>query len=104
MVAIQVVNIEGLKKNEVLAGLYNASKTQGLNAQMERALGRPITNNITNEEAQEALNDGILYFDYFNGRVMKVDLSSDVEFDEWGYDRDNGVGAAQKVIDKLREK
>ena len=33
---------------------------------------------------------------------MKIDLSHD-QFDEWGYDRDNGPGAAQKVIDKVKE-
>lgn len=35
---------------------------------------------------------------------MKVDLSSDVEFEEWLYDRDNGQGAAQRVIDGLRNR
>jgi hypothetical protein len=34
---------------------------------------------------------------------MKVDLSSDVEFEEWLYDRDNGSGSAQQVIDSLRK-
>ena len=34
---------------------------------------------------------------------MKVDLSQDT-FDGWLYDRDNGEGTAQKVIDELRAK
>ena len=34
--------------------------------------------------------------------IMKVNLSGD-EFDGWLYDRDNGEGAAQKAIDKLRK-
>lgn len=42
------------------------------------------------------------YFDYLNGRVMKVDLSGD-SFDERLYDRDNDLGSAQKVIDSLRK-
>ena len=29
---------------------------------------------------------------------MKVDLSSDEEFDEWLYDRDNGIGAANGIL------
>lgn len=45
---------------------------------------------------------GGTYFDYLYGRVMKVDLSSDDGFEERLYDRDNGKGAAQKVIDALR--
>ena len=32
---------------------------------------------------------------------MKVDLSGD-SFDPWGYDRDNGQGAAKVVVDELR--
>lgn len=45
---------------------------------------------------------GYPYFDYLYGRVMKVDLSSDESFEERLYDRDNGTGAAQRVIDRLR--
>ena len=48
-------------------------------------------------------SQGSKYFDYLKGRVMKLDLTSDDEFDPWGYDRDNGRGAAQNVIDALRE-
>lgn len=33
---------------------------------------------------------------------MKIDLSKN-QIDEWGYDRDNEAGAAQKVIDKVKE-
>ena len=33
---------------------------------------------------------------------MKVDLSSDESFDPALYDRDNGPGAAARVIEKLR--
>lgn len=33
---------------------------------------------------------------------MKVDLSNNNEFNEWGYDRDNGSGKAERVISQLR--
>ena len=56
---------------------------------------------MTVAEAEEILNQ-TTYFDYLKGRVMKVDLSSDDSFEEWLYDRDNGKGAAQRVIDSLR--
>ena len=92
-----MVNIEGLNKADVLRALYDNAKPQGLgflhydSAQM------------STEEAERLLGAGT-YFDYVKGRVMKVDLSSDVEFEEWLYDRDNGQGAAQRVIDGLRNR
>jgi hypothetical protein len=42
-----------------------------------------------------------VYFDYLRGRVMKVDLSKDA-FDPWLYDRDNGAGAAERAVSRLR--
>jgi hypothetical protein len=98
-----MVNIKGLKKAEVLSVLFNHSKIQGFNAQLfERGLmGQP--KNMTPAAAQSILDNmgDQKYFDYLNGKVMKVDLSSDVEFNEWGYDRDNGEGHAQRAIDSL---
>lgn len=88
------INLSGLNKGEVLAALYNASKPLGMGfmhfdpAPMQA------------EEA-ESLLKGQTYFDYLKGRVMKVDLSGE-ELDPYLYDRDNGQGAAQRVIDSLR--
>ena len=42
------------------------------------------------------------YVDYFAGRVIKTDFSEFPNLDPWGYDRDNGVGAMQKIVDKLK--
>jgi hypothetical protein len=90
----KMINIEGLKKAEVLKVLYNNSKPLGLGIlQFENT-------DMTTEEAEELLEDQT-YFDYLKGRVMKIDLKSDVEFEEWLYDRDNGQGAAQRAIDSL---
>lgn len=100
------VNISGLSKAAVLAALYNASKPQGMG--FKQFDPTPMGE----EEAQSLLVPGNslytgkeqdIYFDYLKGRVMKVDLTSDTEFDQWGYDRDNGQGAAQRAIDNLRE-
>lgn len=90
-----MVNIRGLKKSAVLAALYNASKPQGL------GFLHFDPTPMAEEEAEELLKMGD-YFDYLKGRVMKVDLSNDDYFEEWLYDRDNGSGAAQRVINKLR--
>lgn len=90
-----MVNIKGLNKAEVLAALYNNSKPLGL------GFLHFDEKDMTVAEAEELLKQ-TTYFDYLKGRVMKVDLSSDDGFDEWLYDRDNGNGSAQRVIEKLR--
>ena len=87
------INISGLNKAEVLAALYNNSKTQG----MGRLHYTPEP--MTIQEANELLNQSH-YFDYLKGRVMKVNLTSD-SLDTWGYDRDNGKGAAYRAISHL---
>ena len=92
-----MVNIEGLDRAEVIVALYNASKTQGLGF-LQEAVGR----GFTVEDARECLESGRDYFDYVEGRVVKVDLSSGVEFNPAMYDRDLGDGAAQAAIDSLR--
>lgn len=33
--------------------------------------------------------------------MAKIDLSAD-EFEEWLYDRDNGVEAAQRAVDSIK--
>lgn len=93
-----MVNIEGLNKAEVLKALWDCSKSQGMSF-----LGLPSNGIFTLEMARQEImmHYPFLYFDYVKGHVIKVDLSNN-EFDPFGYDRDNGDGAAQKVIDNLR--
>ena len=90
-----MIDITGLNKAEILAGLYNASHPRGM------GILHHTPENMTTEEADEILKE-TTDFDYLKGRVMKVHLSGN-EFDEWLYDRDNGSGAAQRVIDKCLE-
>ena len=56
---------------------------------------------MTTDQAEKLLQQ-TSYFDYVKGRVMKVDLSSDEQFDERLYDRDNGPGAAQSAINSIK--
>ena len=89
------VDISGLDKAEVLYALYNGSHYQGISF-----LGR--VNNYTLEDCRndyEKSQDK--YFDYLHGKVIKVRLNEDT-FDSTLYDRDCGEGAAQKVIDNMR--
>lgn len=112
-----MVNIEGLSKADVLAALFNASAPAGMGF-LQAANGPQV---MDSAYAQDLLDRGsdatgdysrgmatmrqnAVYFDYLHGRPLKLDLSSDIEFDPWGFDRDNGGdGSAQRVIDKLRE-
>ena len=89
-----MVNIEGLDKAKVLKALYDGSHVQGLGF-------LHAVNSFTEEDARELLKTHT-YFDYLYGKVMKVNLSSDVEFEEMLYDRDNYQGKARNIIDGLR--
>jgi hypothetical protein len=96
-----MISIKGLDKAAVLVALYNNSKPLGSGFLHYDPLP------MTLEEAQDIIKNGssedyfgqiqTTKFDYLKGRVMKVDLSG-VEFDEWGYDRDNGTGAALRAL------
>ena len=100
-----MVNIKGLNKAEVLCTLFNYSKSQGFNLQMFEMGLIKQPKDMTKDEAQSILDNmgEEKYFDYLNGKVMKIDITSDVEFNEWGYDRDNGEGYAQNAINSLRK-
>lgn len=91
------VDISGLDKAAVLMALYDDAQTQG----MGKLHYTPDP--LSNAEAQKLLDDlgERKYFDYLRGRVMKVELSGD-SFDPGLYDRDNGNGAAEAALRKLR--
>jgi len=86
---MNTISLTGLDKADVLAALYNASKP--LRAGFIDYDKKPMTR----EEAQSILDCGDTYFDYLQGRVMKVDLSGDT-LNPGGYDRDNGGGVRRR--------
>lgn len=90
------VNIEGLDKAEVLAALFNASKQQGMGFMHTNGLAQMST-----EDARELLKQST-YFDYLRGRVMKIEIEDNIN--PRNYDRDNGEGAVEQVIEALRVK
>lgn len=90
------ISIAGLDKAAVLAALYNAAKPLGLGWMHYDPTPMSI------DLAREILKSGQTYFDYLQGRVMKVDLSGD-EFDSRLYDLDNGEGAAERALKPLRK-
>lgn len=95
------IDISKLDKAEVLAALYNASKMQGVSF-----LACERRGDMTKERAQEYIDECFktpgrnLYFDYLNGRVMKINLGKDL-LDVRFFDRDNGDGAAARALEPL---
>jgi len=89
-----MISIKGVSKAKVLAALYNRATCQGM------GVFHFEPQDMTEDEAQSLLDEGITYFDYLKGRVMKVSLKGD-EFSEALYDRDNGEGAAYEAIRHL---
>jgi len=89
------ISIANLEKAAVLAALYNAAHPQGLGFLHYDATP------MTSDEARKKYGSCDGYYDYLQGRVMKVDLSED-SFDPWLYDRDNGPGSAKRAIDALK--
>lgn len=90
-----MIDIKGLDKAEILVELYNHSHQKGIGIFAARK-------ELSVEDARELLKNQTS-FDYLYGKVMKVDLSSDLVFDETLYEIDNGKGKCQNIIDKLKE-
>ncbi len=88
------IDISTFDKADVLAALFNYSKTQGLGILHFDA------RNMSRETVAEYLKQQT-YFDYLQGRIMKVDLGGN-SFDPRLYDRDNGKGAALRALESLR--
>lgn len=95
------VNIKGLDKAKVLQALFNNSKYQGFNSWMEEDQEYKKSQNMTEEKARSIIENGSTQFDYLQGRVMKIDISGDT-LDPWGYDRDNGQGAAARALQNIK--
>ena len=100
----EALDVSGIDKAVLLLELFNASKQQGMGfLQLQGASPMSL------EEARIELENGIDHpyeenakeFDYLRGRVMKVVINGST-LDPWGYDRDNGEGAAKAVVDKIR--
>lgn len=94
-----MIDIIGLDKARVFQVLYNNARAQGMgwlhfdDNPMTEAQARELT------DAMAARRD--YRVDYYQGRVMKVDISGD-SLDPRLYDRDNGDGAAARLIESIR--
>lgn len=90
-----MVSIKGLNKAKVLLSLYNNSEG--------KYQGFPANNPVNEQDCQSAI-EWYNYFDYWCGKLIKIDLSSDEEFDATYYDKHNGQGAAQRAVDLVSKK
>lgn len=91
-----MVTIADLDKAAVLAALFNAARRPKVDIQGDDLL--------TTEEASDALehNHYGSYMMFLFNRTIMVDFSKD-EIDVSPYNVENGVGAAETIIEKLRK-
>lgn len=90
------MNIAGLSKAKVLAALFNAAMPLGMGFLHYKP------EHVMDEAEAEKLLEKQTYFDYIEGRVVKVNLEGD---EVWtaNYNRDNGVDAAENIINAMRQ-
>ena len=96
-----MIDISGLDKAELFAALYNHARPQGMGF-------LSASNDVmTVEEAKRIMDNrgNVDYYDYVKGRVMKIYIGYGlVATDPTLYDRDNGEGAARRIVGSLRGK
>jgi hypothetical protein len=94
------IDISGLDKADVLMRLYNGGFNDVNHAPVTGILQRMLPPMLLPEaQALIAERSGapILYFDYVNGKALKIDLTGD-RLDPRLYDRDCGEGAASRAL------
>jgi hypothetical protein len=100
------INIIGIDLGELVAALHNGTRAIGFGSAQD--LGRDMTPEEARDEAPLRIRNGVISFDYFHGRPMKVTI--DVTLGELRnaglYDRDasGGDGACQKAVDLARSR
>ena len=90
------ISIKGLNKVEILISAYNTSKPLGAGF-----LDPNYNSNLTLEKAELLIQQSNGRLDYVQGRILKINLSSD-HVDPRGYDRDNGQGAFAACVEAVR--
>lgn len=91
-----MIDVSDIDRAVLPAALYNNSRPQGMGFLQPNCMSP-----MTVEQAQAFLDKGHTYFDYLQGRVMKVEINGKT-LDPWEYDRYLGQGAAQRVVESLR--
>ncbi len=91
------IDITGKDKALVLAALFNRARPLGLGFIHYKPRDMDIDEARRVVQGMSKADSGQVSFDYLEGRVMKVNLTGD-SLETWGYDRDNGNGAAERAL------
>lgn len=94
------VDITGLNKADVVVALYKGTRRHGMGLLQSELDEQQVREIATKHFARDGKNYDI---DYLAGKPLKVDLAGD-SFDPRLYDRDAGPGAAQRAVNKLRNR
>lgn len=109
---MSTVNIEGIDKVTLIQALHDGARTGRMDFSAE-ALERmrlsredAETELAELEEHRKQYDEGPMrtrmHIDYLNGRSLKIDVGGP-EMETVGYNRDNGQGAAEAIVARLRE-
>jgi len=90
-----VIDVSDIPAAALLSSLYNGSRQLGMGFLHERG-----QRSLSEDEAADLLKHDD-YFDYLHGRVMKVRIDGKT-LNPALYDRDNGNGAARRIVENLR--
>lgn len=91
------IDISGINRDELLEALWKGSSP----ASYFRMANLPPPSFDINKAKSELRYD---YADYVCGRVIKADIYSEDTVDPFLYDKYNGSGALQKIVNLLRNK
>jgi len=82
-------------------GVMDYDRAKGI---VDEALGTGVDHNdIAAHKGLFGRNKpGECHFDYVCGRPMKFSIKGDMIPDSWGYNRDNGSGALERIIEEAR--
>ena len=94
-----VVDCSDLERNAVIRALWQASGAASFFATVAVA---PPAALPTDDDIAAATQRSGAYIDYLAGRVMKIAFDKYPLIEPWLYDRDNGEGAAARVIAGVR--
>lgn len=94
------IDVSAIAPEKLLAGLYNSARQQGMGF-LNPAGAQPMTEEDARRYLEANTYKERTYVDYLQGRVMKVEINGQT-LDSALYDRDNGTGAAARVVKSLK--